>query len=249
MVHVIKVKTNRDFRSFKKDYEVTFDYTETDTIFLMGINGCGKSTIIQAIRGELNSNKDAKSKWGARDDCKFINEMFDVNIEGFDKIYHLDVDGLDNAYSMYNACDASAFVENGGWGMQHFSSGEKNVLYLARLRKDVIDDENSLIIFDEMDNHLDFSMRIKFSDWLNKIFPKSKKLIITHDILMATVSGGNIVEINAERTKESNKLFCKVFGTKPVVWKDDVKNIFFQMFTKFGLTNTVAKNEDNVNKE
>lgn len=61
MAHVIKVKTNRDFRSFKNDYEVTFDYTETDTIFLMGINGCGKSTIIQAIRGELNSNKDAKS--------------------------------------------------------------------------------------------------------------------------------------------------------------------------------------------
>lgn len=249
MAHVIKVKANRDFRSFKKDYEVTFDYTETDTIFFMGINGCGKSTIIQAIRGELNSNKDAKSKWGARDDCKFVNEMFDVNIDGFDKIYHLDIDGLDNAYSMFNACDASAYIENGGWGMQHFSSGEKSVLYLARLRKDVMDDENSLIIFDEMDNHLDFSLRIKFSDWLNKIFPKSKKLIVTHDILMATVSEGDIVEINAERTKESNKLFCKVFGTKPVVWKGDDKNVFFHLLTKFGLQMQYPKNEDNVNNE
>lgn len=249
MTHVIKVKVNRDFRSFNKDYEVTFDYTETDTIFLMGINGCGKSTIIQAIRGELNSNKDAKSKWGAMDDCKFINEMFDVNIEGLDKIYHLDVDGLDNAYSMYNACDAYAYIENGGFSMRHFSSGEKNILYLAKLKKDVIDNENSLIIFDEMDSHLDFLMRAKFSNWLNKIFPKSKKLIVTHDILMSTVSEGNIVEINAMKVKESNKLFCKVLGTEPIVWKDKAKNEFFQLYVKSCLGKIVIKDENNVNNK
>ena len=54
MAYKISIKAKDDFRSFKKDYEVNFEFDETKVNFLMGKNGCGKSTIIQAIRGTLN---------------------------------------------------------------------------------------------------------------------------------------------------------------------------------------------------
>lgn len=244
MSNIIKVKANDDFRSFKKGYTATFDYRDTDTIFLMGINGCGKSTIVQAIRGELNSNSDAESKWGAKYDCAIVKEKFDITNEGFEKIFHLDIDGLDNAYSMYNACDATSYFENGGWGMKNLSSGEKSVMYLAKLCKNIIDNESTLIIVDEMDNHLDCGMRMKFGAWLNKIFPKSKKLIITHDILMATINNGNIVEIKAKRTKKSKNLFCEVLDDSPILWADEMKKIFFYVMTGRDLSENSSNKED-----
>lgn len=63
-------------------------------------NGCGKSTLIRSIRGRINSNGDTKRKWNAKEVCSDILEEFDVKIDGFDKIDHLDIDGLDNTTSM-----------------------------------------------------------------------------------------------------------------------------------------------------
>lgn len=56
MAHRITVKAKDEFRSFKKDYEVVFDFEDTNINFLLGKNGCGKSTLIRAIRGTMNSN-------------------------------------------------------------------------------------------------------------------------------------------------------------------------------------------------
>ena len=50
MAHRITVKAKDDFRSFKKDYEINFDFEDTNINFLIGKNGCGKSTLIRAIR-------------------------------------------------------------------------------------------------------------------------------------------------------------------------------------------------------
>ena len=78
----------------------------------MGKNGCGKSTLIQSIRGKINSNNDAQSKWNAKDVCSDVLDEFDVEIDGFDKIYHLDIDGLDNTTSMWNAADATGYIDS-----------------------------------------------------------------------------------------------------------------------------------------
>ena len=96
MAHRITVKAKDAFRSFKKDYEVIFDFENTNINFLLGKNGCGKSTLIRAIRGTMNSNDDKDKRWAAAADCREILKFFDVDIEGFDKVYHLDADGLDD---------------------------------------------------------------------------------------------------------------------------------------------------------
>ena len=244
MNHKIEVIAKDNFRSFKKDYKVVFDYENTNVIFLMGINGCGKSTIIKAIRGTLNSNSDAQKKWGAKYDVEMITPMFDVNIEGFDKIYHLDMDGLDNGSSFLNAADASAFIDFGGFATQNVSAGEKTMMTIAKLKKDVEDAENTLIILDELDNHLDFGFRNRFVPWINKIFPKSKKLIITHDILMATISEGDVMMIEAIRSKETNYK-CETLLSEPVKYENKLKHILFEVTT----LHTLKKLNNNKNKE
>ena len=178
MEYLISIKAKDDFRSFKEGYEVVFDFSRTNVCFLMGKNGCGKSTIIQAIRGSKNSNSDSKIRWAAAQDCDNVLKHFDVTISGFEEIYHLDIDGLDDNLSMFNASSATDLIDLGGYGMDKQSQGERTLIMMTRMKQMVKDCENTLIIFDELDNHLDFDFRVKFVDWLNKLFPLSKKIII-----------------------------------------------------------------------
>ena len=231
MAHRITVKAKDDFRSFKKDYEITFDFENTNINFLIGKNGCGKSTLIRAIRGTINSNNDKDKRWAAAADCRDILNFFDVDIEGFNNVYHLDVDGLDDNLSMYNASSASDLVDLGGWGMNVLSQGERSLIMMARLKQMVKDGEDTVIIFDELDNHLDFDFRVKFVPWLNKMFPLSKKIIITHDLMMTNLNEGNIVYMMSSRDT-ANKNKCKLLGEGPFYYKDDeMKKIFFKMNT------------------
>lgn len=231
MAHRITVKAKDDFRSFKKDYEVVFDFEDTNINFLLGKNGCGKSTLIRAIRGTMNSNNDKDKRWAAAADCREILKFFDVDIEGFDKVYHLDADGLDDNLSMYNASSASDLVDLGGWGMNTLSQGERSLIMMARLKQMVIDGEDTVIIFDELDNHLDFDFRVKFVPWLNTMFPLSKKIIITHDLLMTNLNEGNIVYMMSMRDAANNNK-CRVLGKEAFYYKnEEMKKIFFTVST------------------
>lgn len=249
MEYKISIKAKDDFRSFKKDYEVIFDFNETKVNFLMGKNGCGKSTIIQAIRGTLNSNNDKDIRWAAKRNCKDVLEHFDINIEGFTNVYHLDVDGLDNNLSMFNASSATDLFDLGGLGMDRLSQGERTLIMITRLKEMVKDDENTLVIFDELDNHLDFDFRVKFVPWLNKLFPLSKKIIITHDLLMTNLSEGHIVYIMSKRNFENlNK--CEVVGKKSFNYDDDlVKKVFFKAITDCEIKNITKKEENDCKSE
>lgn len=244
MAYKISIKAKDDFRSFKKDYEVIFDFDKTKVNFLMGKNGCGKSTIIQAIRGTLNSNDDKEKRWAAARDCKDILEHFDVNIEGFTNVYHLDIDGLDDNLSMFNASSATDLIDLGGYGMDRLSQGERTLIMMGRLKKMVKDSEDTIIIFDELDNHLDFDFRVKFVKWLNKLFPLSKKIIITHDLLMTNLSEGHIVYIMSDRDL-TNQNRCFVTGKEAMSYKDnDSKSLFFTIHTFCKIKDITKKEKD-----
>lgn len=231
----IVITTKEDFRSFTKGYKVTFGFDDTDTIYLMGHNGCGKSTLLQALRGVLNSNPDADNKWNARIVCRDIKDKFDVNISGFDKIYHLDTDGLDDMCSMFNSASADDFVNNGGYGTMSFSAGEKTMYQLAKMKEYVNrEDDNVLLVFDEVDNHLDYEFALKFPKWCDNAFPKAKKLIITHNLLNAIINKGDIVVIESQRCAENN-LNHRVIGEHSILWKSDVKDAFFSLCTNLTL--------------
>lgn len=244
MDYKISIKAKDDFRSFKKDYTIEFDFDNTNVNFLMGKNGCGKSTIIQSIRGTLNSNNDKEKRWAAARDCKDISEHFDVKIEGFTNVYHLDIDGLDDNLSMFNASSATDLIDLGGFGMNKLSQGERTLIMMTRLNKMVKDAEDTVIIFDELDNHLDFNFRVKFVKWLNKLFPLSKKIIITHDLLMTNLSEGHIVYIMSDRDL-TNLNRCFVTGKGAMSYKDDIgKRIFFTIHTFCEIKDITKKEKD-----
>lgn len=189
----------------------------------------------------MNSNDDKEKRWAAAMDCREILKFFDVDIEGFDKVYHLDADGLDDNLSMYNASSASDLVDLGGWGMNVLSQGERSLIMMARLKQMVKDGEDTVIIFDELDNHLDFDFRVKFVPWLNKLFPLSKKIIITHDLMMTNLNEGNIVYIMSNRdTTDNNK--CRVLGKEAFYYKDeDMKEKFFKVITSCEINKIKSK--------
>ena len=243
MEHKITIKAKNDYRSFKKDYTVTLDYNEVDAIYLMGKNGCGKSTLVQAIRGKNNSNNDAQRKWNAKGVCSNVLDKFDVEIDDFDKIYHLDIDGLDNTTSMWNAADATGYIEFGGWQTKQLSAGEKSIMMFSKLREQVEDKENTLIILDELDGHFDTEFTLRFPKLLNKLFPKSKKLIVTHDILMATINDGNIVDILSNRDKK-NYSKCLVIENEPIVYDNETKEIKFIAETLHSLSKIEDKKQE-----
>lgn len=235
MERKIIVTVKKNYRSFSEGYTVTLDYNDENTIYLMGRNGCGKSTLIQAIRGKNNSNKDAIKKWNAKNVCYDILDSFNVEIDGFDKIYHLDVDGLDNATSMWNSADVSGFIDFGGWETRSLSAGEKSIVMFSKLKVDIEDGENTLIVFDELDGHLDTEMTLKFPKLLNKLFPNSKKLIVTHNILMGTINDGNIVYMDSDRDTKNWKQ-CNLCGNEPHIYDSKTKELKFRDFTKCSLS-------------
>lgn len=237
----IEITSKEDFRSFTKGYKVTFDFDDIDTIYLMGKNGCGKSTIMQALRGALNSNMDADSKWNAKSVCKDLEDKFDIDITGFNKIYHLDVDGLDDMHSLFNSASCDDFIQNGGYRTQKYSTGERTLYQLAKMKEYINQDDDSvLLVFDEVDNHLDYEFALKFPRWCNNTFPKAKKLIITHNILSAVINDGDIVDIVSRRTAENN-LNHRVTSDLPIIWKNDVKDAFFSLNTNLTLNPLVEK--------
>ena len=80
MAHRITVKAKDDFRSFKKDYEIIFDFENTNVNFVRGRNGCAKSRVVRAIRGTITSSKDKDKRWAAAADCREILKFFYVII-------------------------------------------------------------------------------------------------------------------------------------------------------------------------
>lgn len=232
----IEITSKEDFRSFTKGYKVTFDFNDTNTIYLMGENGCGKSTILQALRGALNNNPDADTKWNAKSVCSSLADKFDIDVKGFNKIYHLDVDGLDDMHSMFNSASCVDFVQNGGYCTQSYSAGEKTLYQLAKMREHIVqDNDDVLLVFDEVDNHLDYEFALKFPKWCDKAFPKAKKLIITHSLLSATINNGDIVIIESQRTAENN-LNHRVISDSSITFKNDVKDAFFSFNTNLVLS-------------
>lgn len=243
----ITVTAKDEFRSYTPGYTACFDFEKTNTYYMIGVNGCGKSTLLSAIRGTLNSNKDAKTKWGAAGKCKEITEHFDVTIEGIDKIYYLDIDGLDNPTEMHNASSAEDFIDFGGFAMRRLSAGERALTMLSKLAGEVEDSETSVVVFDELDSHFDFETRLRLYKIIDKKLPKSKKIFVTHDILFATINPGYIMEFLAPRLGENN--YQTKLILKPIIIPDaDGKKLkMFEIFTGYTINESTI-NESTINK-
>lgn len=185
----INIKFNKDIRNvFKEGQEIKFNFSDKDVILITGSNGCGKSTLINSLRSHICSNKDRQDKSLGSTNLLYsylrqeLKPYTEVDTD-FKNIFYLSSE-FDDPLSMYNTFDACAFIDNGGWATSYISKGQRLLHQFATYMKKYKDsfDENTLLIFDEIDTGYDLKNQITFYKLLPKLCKKNncKCICVTH---------------------------------------------------------------------
>ena len=174
----MKITVKNDFRNLKKGdvYDFT-DINKLKTITVVGKNGCGKSSIFQALRG---TKDDIKNDSLYKNDFLKLKDNIEVE-HSYEKIFYLD-SVKDNGSDLNNAYDASAYVNSGGFYTKDKSHGESSLLYLSmfldKIKKDIVENK-TLIVFDEFDKGFSLELQAKVRDIIYNISEKHNVHIIT----------------------------------------------------------------------
>lgn len=174
----MKITVKNDFRNLKKDDVYDFIViNKLKTITVVGKNGCGKSSIFQALRG---TKDDIKSDSLYQTDFKKLKDNIEVE-HSYEKIFYLD-SVKDNGFDLNNAYDACAYVNSGGFHTKDKSHGESSLLYLSmfldKIKKHIVENK-TLIVFDEFDKGFSLELQAKVRGVIYNISEKHKVHIIT----------------------------------------------------------------------
>ncbi len=185
----MKITIKKDFRTFKAGD--VFDFSELKTlrdIVLVGDNGCGKSSLIHALRGYKNDHK-TNSLYNS--DFDELAKNIEVEHE-YEKIFYLD-NVKDNGTDFKVAWDASQFLSSGGFQAQKLSHGQGTLTYLTKFISEYenrIVSGKTLLVFDEIDNGLSLKNMALFRNLVVNLCFKHKChiLIISHNPFLISQS-------------------------------------------------------------
>lgn len=165
----IKITFTADLRTFKAGDTFEFDFTDRPVIIMTGKNGCGKSTLMNAIRSFRCDNEEAPHSHKELVDLSGSHSLNYVDLSmqispfvkveaDFEKIYHLSRD-FDDPMSAQNSYDALSFIKMGGFASQHKSTGQRSIGQLNKLLLKIKDkiDSQTLLCLDEADTGLDLA--------------------------------------------------------------------------------------------
>lgn len=190
MKHFI-ITAKQDERVFKEGDKIDLTLLENGVNYIVGPNGCGKSTILHAIRAHKDTIYENKSHYQKLDiarnfDLKLYDTVFDIEgLDDYKNVFCLDA-SLDNPVSFENASTATAIVDGGGLIYNSRSRGEGskymmvNFIYTmqkitgATINKQLKTIENtpqekSLIVIDEMDEGLDLVSQVNYGKLLRNL--------------------------------------------------------------------------------
>jgi energy-coupling factor transport system ATP-binding protein len=216
----MKIEVISDFRKFVAGQTFEFDIDKEKVFTIVGDNGCGKTSLLSAIRGSFEDSALNKYNLYERD-MKKLSQHIVIDHE-YENVLCYDNVG-DNGNSMSNAYDAMAYVQSGGFAKRNSSHGEGTQNDLMRIAELVakrnVRGTKTLLVFDEIDTGLSLKNQLLFKKYIAE-FKKAgfHVLIVTHNPFW-------IFDQKVVFDLESNKL---VSG----------KNYFFQ---QTGLTLTKKK--------
>lgn len=187
----LKITAKVDERMFKAGDFIELNLIPHAINYMVGPNGCGKSTVLHAIRAYKDSiheslSPDRKMDFGRGHDLLLYKGVFDI--EGLDQFEHVfALDAVeDNPVSFEKASTATALLDGGGYWFMHHSRGEGSKMLISRFisglqkltgatidketKKPVnLPEKKSLIIIDEMDEGLDLQSQSTFHRLLSNM--------------------------------------------------------------------------------
>lgn len=215
----MKIKIIKDFRNQKAGWEYDFsDLKELKYMVIVGDNGSGKSTIMQALRG--TTSKKTNSLY--EDDYKKLAENIEVE-HNYENIVFFDAVN-DNGLNFMNAFDASNYVSMGGYAKQKISHGQGALndlgLFLEKNKNSI--NEKTLVVLDEVDNGLSTANMAKFFNFISTLsYTKKCDIIaISHNPFLIARS---IICYNIEKREivNSKKYIKEVTGYEIKMAKEE----------------------------
>lgn len=178
----MKITVKQDFRNQKAG--TVYDFSVLKKIgflTIVGENGCGKSSILQALRGSV---KEPNNKSLYRDD--FVKLSKNIEIEhDYEKIIFFDAI-KDNGNDFMNAYDAVGYMDSGGFMSKNLSHGQSTLMYIHKFMEDNkagFVPNKTLIVFDEIDHGLSLANQSKFNNFIQKLsaIDKCHVLVVSHN--------------------------------------------------------------------
>ncbi len=178
----MKIKVIKDFRNLKEGFEYDFSLLKSiNYICLVGDNGCGKSSILHALRGYKN---DIPTDSLHETDFKKLKDNIEVEHD-YEKIFYFD-NIKDNGSDLMVSYDAINFLESGGFYTKAKSHGESSLIYLdifLNKIKNKIVEGKTLLVLDEIDNGFSIKNMSRFINIIEYLTLKQKcdVLVISHN--------------------------------------------------------------------
>lgn len=203
----MKIKINEDLRKFKAGDE--FDFSNLDKfkfITLVGNNGCGKSTIVQIIRGFKHSSTEVSL---FATDYKELVKNATVDCS-YEKVFVFDSIKDDGNHFM-NAYDASNYLTSGGFNIRDKSHGESSVInihvFFEKIKDKIVKDK-TLIVLGEIDKGLSLQQQTAFINFIYKLINLGCHVIfVTHNVFAIQAS---LMVYNLEKNEwQSSKSYIK----------------------------------------
>lgn len=201
MKSAISIKFNENYRNnFKAGQVVEIPTPVLGIVYLTGPNGCGKSTILRAIRSQKDSRKNTlKDRFdGCRNPkIEFVEKDIKdgkLEVSGIDQFSHIfafDAEADDPGHVL-NSASAYGFVSGGAHAALRQSRGQGVLMQLYRFMEEfkaVAEKEQSsenwrpLVIIDEIDEGLDIRMQLRWNSILVDKFRMrgATVLIVSHN--------------------------------------------------------------------
>jgi ATP-binding cassette subfamily F protein 3 len=194
---IIAENLSKSFGDKKLFENVNFHIRKGERVFIIGENGCGKTTLFNMLMGKVPFDSGMVD-YGAQVDIGYFDQMqsnLDLNKSALDEIW----DNFPNMTETKLRTALGSFLFKGDEvfkPLSKMSGGERARVSLLKLMLE----GSNLLLLDEPTNHLDSASREQLEDTLSGY--EGTMLIISHDRYFINKLATRILALNKDGFKE-----------------------------------------------